>query len=156
MMRYIMAFSAVLMMSFHLAAQTPVEEVVLKYEDASGARSYVAKGIAMLVARQLIKATDVAPVASDVQELAVLKMAGASPAVRLEFVSALNDALTQYRFYGRRPSKNGEVDVYVHFTGPETVDELVIYNPSIYSLNSLYGDFTEKQLLALDGRQTGD
>ena len=150
MMRYVMTLSAVLMMAFHLSAQTPVEEVVSRYESVAGARSYVAKGIGMIVARPLIKATEVAPIASDVEELAVLKMAGASSSDRLEFVASLNAALGKYSFYGRRPSKNGELDIYVHYTGPEAIDELVIYNPSIYSLNSLYGDFTEKQLLALD------
>lgn len=135
-----------------LSAQTPVEKVILKYEDASGARNFIAQGLKMTLARNLLKSTQVAPVASDVDQLYVLKMEGTSQAERLRFVSDLNEALKQYDYYGRQPSKNGEVDVYVHYTGPDTIDELVIYNPEIYSLNSLFGHFTAQELLALDNK----
>ena len=135
-----------------LSAQTPVEKVILKYENASGARNFIAQGLKMALARNLLKSTQVGPVASDVDQLYVLKMEGTSQAERLRFVSDLNEALKQYDYYGRQPSKNGEVDVYVHYTGPDTVDELVIYNPEIYSLNSLFGHFTAQELLALDNK----
>lgn len=132
-----------------LSAQTPVEDVIMKYEDAEGARDFIAKGLKMSLARGLLKSTDVAPVAADVDELYVLKMAGASQSDRLQFVSDLNLALKHYDYYGKQPSKNGEVDVYVHYAGQDSVDELVIYNPAIYSLNSLYGHFTVRELMAL-------
>ena len=57
-----------------LSAQTPVEKVILKYEDASGARNFIAQGLKMTLARNLLKSTQVAPVASDVDQLYVLKM----------------------------------------------------------------------------------
>ena len=136
----------------NLYAQTPVEKVILDYEGAGGARSFIAQGVRMALARQLMKATQVAPVASDVDKLYVLKMEGAESDVRSEFVHNLYGALAEYRYYGQCPSKNGEVDVYYMPAGEGFVKELVIYNPAIYSLNSLYGDFTLEQLLALDTR----
>lgn len=135
-----------------LSAQTPVEKVILKYEDASGARNFIAQGLKMALARNLLRSTPVAPVASDVDQLYVLKMEGTAQAERLRFVSDLNEALKQYDYYGRQPSKNGEVDVYVHYTSPDSIDELVIYNPEIFSLNSLCGHFTPQALLALDSK----
>lgn len=140
---------AIMMTGSALYAQTPVEKVIIKYESAQGARDFIAKGLKMNLARGLLKSTDVAPVAADVDELYVLKMAGASQSDRLHFVSDLDAALTHYDYYGKQPSKNGEVDVYVHYTGQDTIDELVIYNPVIYSLNSLNGHFTVRELMAL-------
>ena len=135
-------------MSLH--AQTPVEDVILNYEGAKGARSFIAQGVRMALARQLMKATQVAPVASDVDRLYVLKMDNADSDARSEFVHDLYGALADYRYYGQCPSKNGEVDVYYMSNGKDNVQELVIYNPATFSLNSLYGDFTYQQLVALD------
>ena len=133
-----------------MKAQTPVEKLIIKYEDVPGAKNFVAQGLKMTLARGLLKSTQVAPVASDVDQLYVLRMEEASQSERLRFVSDLHAVLKQYDYYGKQPSKNGEVDIYVHHTGPQTVDELVIYNPEIYSLNSLFGHFTVSELMALD------
>ena len=127
-------------------AQTPVEAVVLKYDNVSGAKSFVAQGLRMDLARRLLASTPVAPIASDVDELAILKMEGTQQGVQKRFVSDLEDALEKYEYYGKFPSKNGPVKVYVHYTSPGKVDELVIYNPEICSLNSLYGDFSAQAL----------
>lgn len=133
-----------------LQAQTPVEKIVLKYEDADGARNFIAKGMSMTFARRALKSTQVAPIAPDVDELYILKMGNASQNVRQMFARDLSDALKSYEYYGKQPSKNGDVNVYIHKTGPDTVDELVIYNPAIYSLNSLYGHFTVQELMDLE------
>ena len=135
-------------MSLH--AQTPVEDVILNYEDAKGARSFIAQGVRMALARQLMKTTQVAPVASDVEKLYVLKMDGTDSDERSKFVHDLYGALADYRYYGQCPTKNGEVDVYYMPNGKDNVQELVVYNPATFSLNSLYGDFTYEQLIALD------
>ena len=121
-----------------LCAQTPVEELILKYEGADGARSFNARGLSMVLARRLISSTPLAPVASDVTVVAVLKMADVD--------NVLDEG---YKYYGKYPSKNGEVEVYVSYSGPQTVDELVVYNPAIYSLNSLYGKFTSESLMKI-------
>ena len=132
--RYVFGvFIVMLSTMLSMSAQTPVEKVMIKYEDVQGAKNFVAQGIKMTLARNLLKSTQVAPIASDVDELYIF----------------LKSALKQYDYYGTQPSKNGEVEVYVHHTGPQTVDELVIYNPEIYSLNSLYGHFTVSELLTL-------
>ena len=133
-----------------LCAQTPVEELIQKYESADGARSFNAHGLSMALARKLISSTPVAPIASDVTEVAVLKMAAVQPSVQKHFVSDLDKVLDEgYKYYGKYPSKNGEVEVYVRYSGPQTVDELVVYNPAIYSLNSLFGKFTSESLMKI-------
>lgn len=138
------------LMSVGVNAQTPVEELIQKYEGADGARSFNAHGLSMTLARKMISSTPVAPIASDVTEVAVLKMAGAQPSVQKHFVSDLDKVLDDgYKYYGKYPSKNGEVEVYVRYSGPQTVNELVVYNPAIYSLNSLYGNFTPDSLMKI-------
>ena len=134
------------------SAQTPVEEVISHYEDVKGARNFIATGGRMAIARSLLRNTEVAPIASEVEKLAVLKMQNAAPSVRVQFVGALDAALKGYEYYGRQATKNGEVDIYVLPSGSDTVSELVIYNPDIYSLNSLYGNFSVQTLLKLDSR----
>ena len=136
--------------SVRLFSQTPVEDLIIRYEDASGARNFMAQGLKMTLARKLLDATPLAPVAPDVERLYVLKMAAVTQSVRLHFVSDLHATLEKYEYYGTHPSKNGTVDIYILRSDPETVEELVIYNPAIYSLNSLYGHFTMQELLSLD------
>ena len=150
--KFVIIIAAFALSAAMLSAQTPVEKVILKYEDADGSRNFIAQGLKMTLARNLLKSTPVAPVASDVDQLYVLKMEDASQSERLRFVSDLNDALKQYDYYGRQQSKSGEVEVYVHYTSPDSIDELVIYNPEIYSLNSLFGHFTAQELMALDSK----
>lgn len=131
-------------------AQTPVEKVILKYENVSGAKEFVAQGGRMALARSLLKRTPVAPVASDVSELAVLKMENASRQSQLLFERDLKEALKDYEYRGRQDSKNGMVDIYVLYSGKDKVRELVIYNSAILSLNSLYGSFSVDSLLELE------
>ena len=153
MLRKVLLFIAVLMtVAATLSAQTPAEKLILKYKDTSGSREFSAEGIKMNFARTLIKSTTLAPVADDVSKLYVLRMAGASKSVLPLFKFDLKGMLKNYSYYGKAPSKNGEVDVYIHRTGPQTVDELVIYNPAINSLTSLVGNFSVNVLLQLDGK----
>lgn len=140
---------AAVLVSVCANAQTPVEELIQKYDGADGARSFNAHGLSMKLARKMISNTPVGPVASDVTEVAVLKMAGVQPSVQKRFVSDLEKVLKDYKYYGEFPSKNGDVDVYVMYSGPRTVDELVVYNPSVCSLISLYGNFPEDSLLKI-------
>lgn len=107
----------------------------------------------MAIARSLLKRTPVAPIASEVEKLSVLKMENVSSAIRKEFVDELDAALRKYEYYGHQETKNGEVDIYVLPSGSETVSELVIYNPAIYSLNSLYGNFSVQTLLKLNQQE---
>lgn len=149
--RYVMVMMTCMMTVAGLAsAQTPVEKVIIKYEDTEGARYFLAQGVKMAFARKLIQTTQMAPIASEVDELAVLKMENAPQYTRVKFVADLNDALKSYEHYGRYETKNGDVDIYILRSGPDSVEELVIYNPEIFSLNSLHGSFTVSQLLKLE------
>lgn len=130
--------------------QTPVEEVIRKYENTKGARNFIASGGKMTVARKLLRATPVAPIASDVDALAVLKMENASENSRTMFEADLQQALNAYVYHGKQSVKKGIVDIYVFMSEQGTVSELVIYNPAIYSLNSLSGNFSAESLLELD------
>ena len=130
--------------------QTPVQEIIFKYAGTQGARNYVADGLKLTLARKLMRSTPIAPIAQDVDELAILKMEDTPGNVRSRFVHDLDDALKKYDSYGTHPSKNGNVDIYILRSGPTRVVELVIYNPEIYSLNSVHGTFTFSQLLQLD------
>lgn len=142
------------MFSFFLClgsfAQTPVERVIEKYESVKGARYFLAKGASMRFARPILKKTPVAPIASDVDEVAVLKMEAASQYNRDMFDSDLESALKNYEYYGKHDSTNGIVDVYILKPQDDIVRELVIYNPELWSLNSLYGSFTVSSLLELN------
>ena len=150
MSRIILLLFLMMMFVVNLSAQTPVQKVIIKYEDVTGARNFVAQGLRMTLARKFIKSTPLAPIAQEVDELYILKMEDVSPNIRNAFVRDIKSALRQYKYYGTHPSKNGEVDIYILPSSSTTVKELVIYNPEIYSLNSLHGDFTYTELEALD------
>lgn len=133
-----------------VSAQNPMEELIAKYADVKGARDFVASGNMMNIARGFIKKYPVAPIADDVVELAVLKMGKAPEEVRDEFQNELTDILKGYEYYGKQDTKIGIVDVYILRNSPDTVSELIIYNPAIWSLNCLYGEFSVESLLKLD------
>lgn len=134
----------------NMSAQTPVQEVIFKYAGTQGTQNFIAQGFKLDLAKKLMLSTPIAPIASDVDELAILKMQGAASNIKVRFVHDLDDALKSYESYGTHPSKNGLVDVYILRGGANRVVELVIYNPAIYSLNSVHGDFTLSQLLQLE------
>ena len=153
MFRYVsLILMLMLAAAVRLSAQSAVEKVIVKYEDTDGARYFIAQGPKMILARRLLKSTQVAPVAQDVDELYILKMQTASQSAQERFARDLSLALKSYEYYGKEPSRHGEVDVYImrHAPGSAQIDELVIYNPAIYSLNSLIGHFTASQLLKLE------
>lgn len=150
MFRSFVLSGVMLLLAAAIYAQTPVEKVIYKYEDAPGARNFIAQGVRLNLARRLMMTTQVAPIASDVDLLAILKMQGASQNVRIRFVHDLEDALKSYESYGKQPSRNGTVEVYILRDGPDTIEELVVYNPAIYSLNSFHGQFTVGELEGLE------
>ena len=129
---------------------TPIERLIVRYSEAEGAKDFIARGSRMAIARSLIKATPMAAVAADVDELAVLKMGNASEGEREQFVSDLHRTLKGYRYHGQEQSKNGLVDIYLLMVTDDEVEELVIYNPATFSLNSLKGLFSVESLLSLE------
>lgn len=126
---------------------TPVENVIKKYADVKGSRDLIASGNQMTLARSLIRRTPLASVASEVDVLEVLKMQNAAEDKILDFEKDLKTALKSYEYYGQTDTKNGKVDIYLTRENKDTIDELVIYNPAIKSLNSLKGHISASQLL---------
>ena len=131
-------------------AATPIEKLIVRYSGVKGARDFIAVGRKMAVARSLIRATPMAAIAGEVDELAVLKMENVPEGERKQFESDLHDALKGYRYHGQEQSKNGLVDVYLLMADDDEVEEVVIYNPEIFSLNSLKGLFSVKSLLSIE------
>lgn len=132
-------------------AQTPIEKLIIKYEDVKGSRELVLSGAKIAFARGLIRQTQVGSLADDVDELAVIKMENASDQDKARFRDDLVVTLKSYQYCGKHNGKNGVVDVYISPPHGEIVKELVIYNPAIYTLNSLYGEFTVDDLMKLTG-----
>lgn len=142
--------TAMSVFSIGMRAQTPVEDLIMKYEDVAGAKDFIAQGGAKLaLAKNVLRRTPVASLAPDVTEVAVLKMANASSGAKQDFVGDLRKALATYEYHGTHHSSKGNVEVYILMAGKNQADELIIYNPQIYSLNLLHGSFTVESLLEL-------
>lgn len=131
-------------------AQTPIERLISKYESVPGAKEIGAEGAKMSIARVMIRQSPVAPIASEVDQVYVLKMGGASRQYQSLFLKDLNQTLKSYDYIGKHNSKNGMVDVYILKSGSQTVKELVIYNPELCVLNSLKGSFSLEELQKLE------
>lgn len=148
-MKRILLFFMAVTAAFRLAAGTPAEELVEKYKDEKGARNLVARGVLIKMARPLMKDYQIAPLAHKVEELSVLRMDKASPAVRERFLNDLQEALSLYVYGGKSDTRNGIVDAYVHIAGPDVADELVVYNPKLCAIYSCSGIFTAEELMKI-------
>ena len=63
-----------------------------------------------------------------------------------QFLKELRPVLRQYEYVGKSDSPNGEVDVYLSLESPDLVNEIVIYNPTLMTLNVLAGKFPVQDL----------
>lgn len=131
-------------------AQTPVEKVITKYAGTKGSKDFIASGGEMILARSLIRKTPLAAIAPDVDVLEVLKMQNAPDDILNDFEKDLKAALASYDYYGKTQGKNGLVNIYITRSGKDIIDELVIYNPEIHSVNSLKGTISATKLQKLD------
>lgn len=130
--------------------QTPVEKVITEYSKVRGSRDFIASGGGeMILARSLIRKTPLAAIAPDVDVLEVLKMQNASKQDIGNFVRDLKSALASYDYYGQAQGTNGIVNIYITRSGQDTISELVIYNPEIYSVNSLKGTMSLEKLMQI-------
>ena len=125
---------------------TPAQKLVDDYKELKGVRHYSAKGAMMTMARPLMKAYSMAPLAHKVEEMYVLRMDKARSDVQQQFFNELNTVLGSYIYAGKSDSPHGIVDAYVHVSAPDIADELVVYNPEIMTLYSLIGEFTSEEL----------
>lgn len=129
-----------------LQAGTPAQDMVEQYKELKGARHYSARGALMKMARPMMRAYSMAPLAHKVEEMYVLRMDKVRPEIRTEFLNDLKKVLGQYVYAGKSDSPNGIVDAYVHVSSPDVADELVVFNPEICTLYSLIGEFTKEEL----------
>ena len=148
MKRIILIFIAVLTASFAWAG-TPAEDVVEMYKDVNGARNLVARGAMIRMARPLMRNYSIAPLAHKVDEISVLRMDKVKSQVKDCFLSEMRKALEAYMYAGQSDTPNGIVDAYVHLSSSDVADELVVYNPEIFTLYSLKGEFTVQELLSI-------
>ena len=156
MMRIIAILLTAFLGSVSVSAQsssetTPIEALIYKYDRQKGAKSLIAKGPAMTVARGLIRKSPAAPIADYVDELTVLNLGKASPQVIGKFLADLKGVLQLYDYMGKSNGTNGIVDVYVSRAKGEYIPELVVYNPKSVSVFSLKGDIP---LATLDSMRT--
>lgn len=148
MKRIVLVFLAMMLVSSAWGG-TPVEDIVLKYEDVDGAKSLIAQGFVMKMARPLLKSYSIAPLADKVQGMSVLRMDKVDVEDREVFLDDMNKCLSLYVYVGKSDSPNGVVDAYVHLSAPDVADELVVYNPKLVALYSLKGEFTAEELLKI-------
>lgn len=147
MIRYVFTVICTLIVAGAAYAQTPVEDVISKYSTVKGSRDFIASGPGMTLARNLIRKTPLACIAPEVEVLEVLKMQNASEADIRHFEEDLLAALKSYEYYGKADAPKGIVDIYIDRSSDGIVGELVIYNPIIYSVNSLRGELSAEKLI---------
>ena len=127
-------------------AVTPVQNAVSMYRDVKGAKDYEISGAMMSMARPFLKYYSIGPLAPGVEQMFMLNMEKTDGKVRDDFEKTLSRIFQEYVYVGKTDTPNGVVDAYIHFRTSDLVDELVIYNPAIYSLYSLKGEFSVSDL----------
>ena len=130
-----------LFVAFEMSALSPAESFVKKYEDLKGVRCIQVAGAKMRFARPVLKRYPIGPMSDCVNEVIVLNMEKASEQDKSHFIKELHRVLRQYEYVGKSDSPNGEVDVYLNLESPDYVDEIVIYNPELMTVNVLAGKF---------------
>lgn len=127
-------------------AQTPVQGLIDKYKGSSGASFNEASGLELFFARPILKASPLAPVVSDIEQIAILRMGNVSVKIKDAFIKDLYTVLRSYSPYGERQSPNGTVRVFAKVNRDGHISELVIFNPGQCILNDVCGDFTVASL----------
>ena len=134
-----------------LYAGTPAEDLMLSAMDTKGVQVIEGKGFIMKFARSAIRKTPMSPLADQVTEVTVFKMEHASPDFIQDFTQRLKDVVKSYQFYGIKIGQGGHpVEVDGNYPDNNIVREIVVFNPELYSLFSLRGEYTVDELLSLD------
>ena len=138
--------------TYDAAAQvhdTPIADLIRNYKEERGVKKFLADGGKLGIARGFLKRYPVAPLAPDVTELCVLRFQGAPEDIQQAFLNDMREVLKQYQYVGMEDSPQGECEVYLLLTSVDEVEEMVVYNPAIFSLTTLHGPFTAESLLKL-------
>lgn len=128
---------------------TPIADLIRNYKEERGVKKFLADGGKLSIARGFLKRYPVAPLAPDVTELCVLRFQGAPEDIQQAFLNDMREVLRQYQYVGMEDSPQGECEVYVLLASVDEVEEMVVYNPAIFSLTTLHGPFTAESLLKL-------
>ena len=128
---------------------TPIADLIRNYKEERGVKKFLADGGKLSIARGFLKRYPVAPLAPDVTELCVLRFQGAPEDIQQAFLNDMREVLKQYQYVGMEDSPQGECEVYVLLASVDEVEEMVVYNPAIFSLTTLHGPFTAESLLKL-------
>lgn len=132
-----------------LVHDTPIADLIRNYKEERGVKKFLADGGKLSIARGFLKRYPVAPLAPDVTELCVLRFQGAPEDIQQAFLNDMREVLKQYQYVGMEDSPQGECEVYVLLASVDEVEEMVVYNPAIFSLTTLHGPFTAESLLKL-------
>lgn len=149
-MKRVITFFLVCLCPVMIWAHTPVQKALSVYRDVKGVKDYEIKGAMMTMARPFLKYYSIGPLAPDVEQMYILSLEKADETVRKEFESNMGQIFHGYLYVGKTETPDGIVDAYIHFKSSDLVDELVIYNPKIYSLYSLNGNFSVLELQKIE------
>lgn len=150
-MKQILTIITSILAAVSLYAGTPAEDLMLSAMDVKGVQVIEGKGLIMKFARSAIRKTPMSPLADQVSEVTVLKMENASPEFIEEFTAKLKSVTKTYQFYGIKIGQGGHpVEVYGNYPDNNIVHEIVVFNPELYSIFSLRGEYTVEELLSLD------
>ena len=134
-----------------LNAQTVAENFMSSHKDVKSAKYVSVKGPKMSMVRPFLSKRSIAPVLEFVDGFTMLKLQHVDADLRDHHISDLLIMLKSYTYYGQWNSQDGIVDVYVNSSDPYSVEEIVVYNPSIMTLYSVIGKFPIERLLKLTG-----
>ena len=148
-MRKILSFILFLFVTTLGFASTPAQELMRRHSEIKGGRFLSASGSKMVFVRPALKRYTIGPMAESVDEVMVLNMKKTPSQERKVFMDDMKKTLGQYRYFGESGSPDGMTEVYVHMKNDDCVDELVVFNPNTFVLNSLIGTFPVEKLLSL-------
>ena len=148
-MKKIVTFIVLLIATLSGFAKTPAQDLIKRHSEIKGGRVLEASGSKMVFVRPALKRYTIGPMSDCVEAVMVLSMKKTPDKDRKVFMDDMKNILKKYRYYGKSGSPDGLVDVYVHMKTEDCVDELVVFNPHSFTLNSLIGIFPVEKLLSL-------
>ena len=144
-----LTFIVLLLVALSGSAMTPAQELIKRHSEIKGGRMLEASGSKMVFVRPALKRYTIGPMSDCVEAVMVLSMKKTPDSDRKAFAADMGQVLKEYRYYGKSGSPDGLVDVYVRMKTEDCVDELVVFNPHSFTLNSLIGIFPVEKLLSL-------
>ena len=141
-MKCILIISVFIFSYMDLYAQTPIEDLITRYRDCSGAQCFVADNDNISPVHEAFATSPLSPIADDVTSFYILKMASAPLNMIEGFRRNIDEILrTYYTDFSADCHLGGNSHAYVSFLDKDVVSELVIYNPSLLILNDIQGEF---------------